>query len=429
MQPSSQPTQTAANLPSRTGGIPPHYLVVAFGFLAMVFDAYDVIIYGAAVPALLAYPAWSLTPAQVGAIGGAALFGMVFGAPASGWLSDRFGRRKVFICLLAWFSSMMLLVAWAPTPELLGLFRFLAGLGFGGIPPTAIALTTDFAPKERRALFNSLMMSGFGIGAIAAGGLSVVLLDRIGFRGMFAVGALPLFTLVPLAIWLLPESPNFRGKSSVRTSGTKVASPWAGVLRGRTGVATALFAITYFCLFFMVYGLNTWLTQLLRGAGHEMSVALKLLVVLNAAALVGSVFGAWLADRMGMRNVAAGSAVLVGIGLALLAALNPPIALTAVLIFVSGGAMGAAQGVMWTYLATYYEPESRATALGLCSGIGRLGAAGAPFLVGILVGGGMGLAGNILILAAAAILAAITIVLVPPKSAAPASLQPAGSVG
>lgn len=392
----------------------------------MAFDAYDVIIYGAAVPALLAHPNWSLTPAQVGAIGGAALFGMVFGAPASGWLSDRFGRRRVFIGLLAWFSSMMLLVAWAPTPELLGLFRFLAGLGFGGIPPTAIALTTDFAPKERKALYNSLMMSGFGIGAMGAAGLSVVLLERIGFRGMFALGGLPLFTLVPLAIGLLPESPEFRVGSPLQAGGDKVASPWSGVVRGRAGVATALFAAAYFCIFFLVFGLNTWLTQLLRSAGYDMSVALKLLGLLNGAAIIGSVFGAWLADRIGMRSVCAGSALLAAIGLVLFAFLKPPIALTSTLIFLTGTAMGGAQGVMWTYLATHYQPESRASALGLCSGIGRLGAAGAPFLVGIFVGEGMGLAGNVVVLAAAAILAGVTIALVPRSFLSPTSLASSG---
>ena len=413
----------------RRMSLPPHVLVVLFGFFAQVFDAYDVIVYGATVPVLLAYPGWALTPAKVGAIGGAALFGMVFGAPASGWLSDRFGRRSVFIGLLAWFASMMLLAASAPTPELLGLFRFLAGLGLGGIPPTAIALTTEFAPNDRKALFNSLTMAGFGVGAIAAGALSVLLLGRIGFRGMFAIGGLPLFTLVPLAAWLLPESPSFKGRPGTRSGGVPLASPWTDVVRGRAVVPTALFAAAFFCIFFMVFGLNTWLTQLLRGAGYELSLALKLLVVLNLAALVGSVIGAWMADRVGMRYVAAGSALLVALSLALLALLMPPLALTALLIFVAGAAMGSAQGVLWTYLATYYKPESRATALGLCSGIGRLGAAAAPFLVGIFVGGGMGLAGNILVLAAAAVLAALATLFVPRKPVAVEASQTAGSAG
>ena len=427
MQSHNQPTQAAANLSSGKLSVPPHYLVVFFGFFAMVFDAYDLIVYGATVPALLAYPGWGLTPAQVGAIGAAALFGMVFGAPASGWLSDRFGRRKVFIWLLVWFSCMMFLAAWAPTPELLGMFRFLAGLGFGGIPPTALALTTEFAPKGRTALFNSLTMAGFGIGAMVAGGLAIALLERIGFRGMYAIGGLPLFTLVPLAIWLLPESPNFRSRSTVQSVGTQPASPWIGVLRGRAVVATALFAATFFCIFFVVFGLNTWLTQLLRAAGYELSVALKLLVLLSGAAIIGSLAGAWMADRIGLRIVPATSAGVVAISLVLLALLKPPLASTAILIFVTGVAIGGAQGVLWTYLATYYEPESRASALGLCSGIGRLGAAAAPLLVGILVGGGMGLAGNFLVLAGAALLAALTTMLVPRKPVEPASLQPAPS--
>ena len=320
MHSNSQPPQQDATSPSsRQPLLPPHVLVVFFGFFAMFFDAYDVIVYGATVPALLAYPGWGLTPAQVGAIGGAALFGMVFGAPASGWLSDRFGRRKVFIGLLAWFSIMMLLASWAPTPELLGLFRFLAGLGFGGIPPTALALTTEFAPKDRRALFNSLTMAGFGVGAMGAGALSVALLQHIGFRGMYAIGGLPLITLVPLAIWLLPESPSFRNRSTLQASGAKLASPWTGVLRGPALVSTALFAAAFFCIFFLVFGLNTWLTQLLRSAGHELSVALKMLIVLNGAAIIGSVGGAWVADRVGMRNVSATSAVVVSVGLVLLA--------------------------------------------------------------------------------------------------------------
>lgn len=171
------------------------YLVVALGFLAVVSEGYDLIVFGSVVPALLAQPGWDLTPARVGAIGSLALLGMFVGAPASGWLSDRFGRRKLFIGLLIWFSTMMILVAVAPTPQLLGLFRFLAGLGFGGIPPTAIALVVEFAPPRRRVLSNAIMLSGFSIGGVLAALLSIALLADIGFRGLFALGALPLVTL------------------------------------------------------------------------------------------------------------------------------------------------------------------------------------------------------------------------------------------
>ena len=241
------------------------YLVVALGFGAIAFEGYDLIVYGAAVPALLAYPGWHLTPGKVGLMGGAAFLGMFLGAPAAGWLSDRFGRRRLFIALLAFFSLMMLLVSVASTPLLFGVFRFLAGLAFGGIPPTAIAQTFEFSPPNRRVLFNSIMLSGFGVGAILAGVLGLTMQGHLGFRGLFAVGCLPLFTLAPLAWFVLPESPNFAG-SRMERAASRTESPWVGVLRGRAGLATAMFGLANFCSLQFSFALNTWLPQLMRGA-------------------------------------------------------------------------------------------------------------------------------------------------------------------
>ena len=55
------------------------WVVIALGFAAVVFDGYDLIVFGSAVPALLAHPEWQLSPAEVGFLGGLALFGMFFG--------------------------------------------------------------------------------------------------------------------------------------------------------------------------------------------------------------------------------------------------------------------------------------------------------------------------------------------------------------
>lgn len=398
------------------------YLVVAFGFFAVLFEGYDLIVFGAAVPALLAYPDWSLTAAQVGAIGAAALFGMVFGAPISGWLADRFGRRKLFIGLLIFFSFMMVLVSLAQTPAQLGLFRFLAGLGFGGIPPTAIALVIEFAPARRKALFNSIMLTGFAVGAILAGGLSILLLPHAGFRGMFAMGALPLVTLVPLAVWLLPESPEYLRKSAVQALGRVNASPLRHIFRGQFGVATVLFAAANFCAFMMVFGLNTWLPLLMRSAGYVLGDALKFLVLFNVGALVGGILGAWLADRFGMRLVGSGLYLIAAACLGLLAIPAPTI-FKVLLVFAIGTTLGGGQLVLWSYVATFYTPESRATAVGVSSGIGRLGAAVGPVVGGLLISTGVGLGGNVVVLSVAAVLAAIMIFLVPRMLAASATIS------
>ena len=143
-------------------------LVIFLCFLAIVFDGYDLVVYGAIVPKLLAYQPWGLTPVQTGAIGSYALAGMFIGAILIGYLTDVVGRRKIMMVSIASFSVLMLLTAWAPTPELFGLFRFLAGLGLGGVIPTAIALTVEFSKLNRRNFNNALMFSGYAVGGILA---------------------------------------------------------------------------------------------------------------------------------------------------------------------------------------------------------------------------------------------------------------------
>ncbi|MGE3286608.1 MAG: MFS transporter [Pseudonocardia sp.] len=396
-------------------------VAVAICFGAIVFDGYDLIVYGSVVPALLAHEGWGLTPAGAGAIGGYALLGMFVGAIASGTLTDRFGRRTLFIASLVWFSVMMLAAALAPTPALLGLFRFLAGLGFGGIPPTAIALVMEVAPAARRHMVNGLMLCGFPIGGVLAALLALVLLEPAGFRVLFAIGALPLVTLVPLALRYLPESPSFvraqRGRGEIRK-----------LLTGRAAIATALFVVANFCGFLLVFGLNTWLPQLMRGAGYELGSALAFLLVLNLGAVVGGLSGSALADRFGSRWIATGLFVLAVGALGLLA-LPLPSAVLFLLVFVAGAATTGNQIVIYGYVAAHYPVANRATAIGLSSGIGRLGAVTGPVLGGLLMSAGVGLGGNVGVFAAVAVLGAIACALVPRRAATAGTTATAPAAG
>jgi AAHS family benzoate transporter-like MFS transporter len=165
--------------------------VVAICFASIVFDGYDLIVYGTVVPALLEYREWDLTAVEAGAIGSYALIGMLFGAMMVGTITDIVGRRKIMLFCISWFSLFMGLCATAPSPELLGLFRFIAGLGLGGVVPTAIALTIEYAPPHRRSFTNALMFSGYSVGGILAALLAIPLLPAFGWRLMFAIGLAP----------------------------------------------------------------------------------------------------------------------------------------------------------------------------------------------------------------------------------------------
>ncbi|GAA4758281.1 MFS transporter [Actinomycetospora chibensis] len=411
---------TATSAPARSTAA-----VVALGFGAIVFDGYDLIVYGSAIPALLKYEPWGMSPAQAGAIGSYALIGMFIGAIASGTLTDMIGRRRLFIASLAWFSTMMLLVSMAPDPWWLGVFRFLAGLGFGGIPPTAIALVVEIAPLARRQLINGLMLCGFPIGGALAAVLAIALLEPAGFRTLFAIGALPLVTLVPLAIWLLPESPSFvaRGRSG---GGSRRRGELAELFRGRAALATVLFVVANFCGFLLVFGLNTWLPQLMRGAGYDLGSALAFLLVLNVGAIGGGLGGSALADRFGSRWVATGLFALAVLSLGLIA-VPLPTALLYLLVFVAGAATTGNQIVIYGYVAAHYPAARRATALGVSSGVGRLGAVAGPVLGGALLAAGFGLSANVGVFAVVAVLGALACGLVPRPITAGAADSPVTS--
>ncbi len=69
-----------------------HWMVLFWCALIIIFDGYDLVIYGVVLPTLM--KEWGLSPLEAGALGGYALFGMMFGALFFGPLSDKIGRKK-----------------------------------------------------------------------------------------------------------------------------------------------------------------------------------------------------------------------------------------------------------------------------------------------------------------------------------------------
>ena len=244
------------------------YAVVAVCFAAIIFDGYDLIIYGSTLPALLDHEPWALTPSQAGAIGSYALLGMFFGAIAAGTLTDRFGRRKLFLGCLLWYSTAMVAVALAPTPGILGVLRFVAGLGFGGIAPVAIALVVEVARPDERNRLNAMMLAGMPVGGIVAALLALLFLDDIGFRGLWMVGALAIVFVFPLAYRVIPET--VAQASAVRGA----RRPARELASGRALTSLVLFAVANFVGFLLVFGLNIWLPELMRKAFDEIDAAL-----------------------------------------------------------------------------------------------------------------------------------------------------------
>ena len=128
------------NVPKRTTA-----LVLFCCWMAILAEGYDVGVLGAVLPALAEYKEWNLSPLQLGGLGSYALAGMLVGALFIGTLSDLVGRKKMLLASMVIFTLTQAGAAWAPTPELFGLFRFIGGLGMGGVIPVAAALTIEYS--------------------------------------------------------------------------------------------------------------------------------------------------------------------------------------------------------------------------------------------------------------------------------------------
>jgi len=182
--------------------------VVLLGFLGLVFDGYDLVVYGAVLPVFLRDPSQlgPVTPALGGALGSYALVGVLVGALLAGAVSDVIGRRKLLLTAYAWLSLAMAWTASATSVTSFGVGRFLAGLGIGCLLATTGALISEVAPPGRKNLYNALTYSGIAVGSLLSALVAILALDTIGWRGMFLVGAVPLVTLLPLALVKMPES-------------------------------------------------------------------------------------------------------------------------------------------------------------------------------------------------------------------------------
>jgi MFS transporter, AAHS family, benzoate transport protein len=424
--------------------------VVLICFVSIVFDGYDLVVYGTTIPSILAHEEWGVTPEQAGAIGSFALIGMLIGTLTVGAITDILGRRKIMLISIAWFSTAMGLSALSTSPEMLGLLRFVAGLGLGGVVPTAIALTVEYSPRNRRQLNNALMYSGYFIGGILTALAGLVLLPHVDFRLMYAIGALPLVLVLPVAWAYLPESVAFlaaRGRHDEARSladrygleidGLEIDGPEIGdavppaassqepadrlaairtLFRRNYLLATLLFAAASFCGLLLVYGLNTWLPNIMRTAGFALGSSLLFLLALNIGGIAGTIVASRLADRVGIKPVAAvafGAATLS----ILLLSVNFPLALLVLCVVVAGFGTGA-QILVNGYVAVHYPAGSRATALGWSLGIGRIGAILGPILGGLVAGSALSYRWNFYLFAVFALLGALLIAAVPPARAA-----------
>lgn len=382
-----------------------HWMVMALCALLLIFDGYDLFIYGVVLPSIMQQ--WNLTPLQAGALGSYALFGMMFGALVFGTLADRIGRKKGIAICFVLFSSATILNGFASSPTEFGIFRFLAGLGCGGLMPNAVALMNEYAPKRLRSTLVAVMFSGYSLGGMLAAGVGIYMLPRFGWESMFFAAAIPLL-LLPLILWKLPESVGFLVRQGRHEQARAILAKVDPELRidaadqlqmndakGQGVAVLELFRegralrtlclwLAFFCCLLMVYALSSWLPKLMAGAGYSLGSSLSFLLALNFGGMAGAILGGWLGDRFNLGKVMVAFFVAAAVSISLLG-FKSPTPLLYCLIFIAGATTIGTQILLYAGAAQFYGLSIRSTGLGWASGIGRNGAIVGPLLGGALM--------------------------------------------
>jgi MFS family permease len=372
-----------------------------------MLDGFDMVVLGVVLPVLLSNHVWGLTAATGSLISTAGLVGMTIGALAIGTVTDVIGRRRALMLSVTIFSAFTLLCAFAPSAEVFGLLRFLAGLGLGGCLPTAITRVTEHQARQGRgASAATFVMTGYHVGAVLTSLLGILLIDGFGWRAMFVAGALPALALVPLLGKHLPEPESGAQPDGDPAKAGREAV--ASLFRGGLLRATLAFWLTTFFGLVLVFGLNTWLPQIMRQAGYPLGTALGLLLTLNFGAVAGMQVAGRLAERRGVRGSAIGWFTGAGAFLALLSVRLPGAGVYAV-VFAAGFFVFSAQALVYSYTQRIYPAHARATGLGWTAGVGRLGAICGPLLGGALLSAGIAHPWGFYVFAGVGFLAAITV--------------------
>jgi MFS family permease len=188
-------------------------VVIALG-ITWILDGLEVTLTGALSGALKNSPVLRLTNTEVGSAGSAYLVGAVLGAVVFGWLTDRLGRKRLFMITLSVYLCATAATGLSWDIWSFALFRFLTGAGIGGEYTAINSTIAELTPARVRGWTDLVINGSFWVGAALGALGSVIVLDptvinpEYGWRAAFLIGALLAAVILFLRLWI-PESPRW----------------------------------------------------------------------------------------------------------------------------------------------------------------------------------------------------------------------------
>ena len=370
-------------------------VTVAICFLIAVIEGLDIQAAGIAAAGIREY--FGLDKSQLGVFFSAGILGLLPGALVGGRIADRIGRKTVLIWSTAIFALFTLCTVWVNSFHSLLAVRFLAGAGLGAAMPILITLASEAVTPQNRGRAVGLMYCGMPVGAAI---LSLVATTDFGanWKNVFYLGGLLPIIVIPLMMWLLPESKEYLKTKALAANAVAVEAAPQGSFKDlfntENRMRTFCIWISYFFTLMVVYIMLSWLPSLFTELGFTRKDGATAQFYFMVSATIGTIILGMLTDRWKKAYVIV---LMYGGILAGLFALNGAGSLTQ--MYMASALVGAfvigCQGVLYAFGGIVYPTAVRGTGVGVGSAIGRIGAMLGPAIAGQLLAAGFGAAGVI----------------------------------
>jgi MFS family permease len=287
------------------------------------------------------------------------------------------------------------------------------------------------------------MAIGYPVGATIGGVIAIQLIQDHGWPSVFLFGGALSILMIPVVVWLLPESLDFllvkRPKNAlprVNAVLARMGRPALAVLPeindekeagsrsflslfdGALLWRTAIICTAYFLVMLSFYFVLNWTPKVLVDQGLSLGAGISGAIFLNVGGIFGGLILGWYTRKFGLLRLAGLYMFLIFVSMAAFGYVENNLVLMLTIAVIMGFFMIGSIISLYAIIGASYPVRIRNTGTGLALGIGRLGAIAGPYMGGVLIAGGWEKWEYCLALGIPAALAGLVILFLPLKGAA-----------
>ncbi|WP_435133375.1 MFS transporter [Plesiomonas shigelloides] len=367
-----------------------HRRIMLWGSGGPFLDGYVLVIIGVALEQLI--PVLHLDAEWIGLLGAATLAGLFIGTTLFGYISDKVGRRKMFLIDIVAIGVISVATMFVTSPFELLIMRLLIGIVIGADYPIATSMVTEFSNTHQRAFSMGFIAAMWYVGATCANLVGYCLYEMEGgWRWMLGSAFIPCLIIL-IGRFDLPESPRWllrKGRVEecdqmmIKLFGERVVfeeeppkeTRFSQLFTRRHFPFVLFIAAIWTCQVIPMFAIYTFGPQIVGLLGLEQGRSATLgNMIISLFFMLGCIPAMFWLDSIGRRPLLIGSFAMMTLALAALGffpglGIGLVVMMFAIYAFFSGG-----PGILqWLYPNELFPTDIRASAVGVIMSLSRIG--------------------------------------------------------